>query len=75
MMLAIILTSEPWLARYFDLSGNKRHIVPVGDDFDMASPNTMNGSDDDVPVPNNIPNNRPGSLEILPVRIMVALLP
>ena len=47
---------------YFDLSGNKRHIVPVGDDFDMASPNTMNGSDDDVPVPNNIPNNRPGRL-------------
>ena len=31
----------------------------------MASPNTMNGSDDDVPVPNNIPNNRPGRLEIV----------
>jgi hypothetical protein len=47
---------------YFDLSGNKRHLVPVGDDFDMHSPNTMNGSDPDVPTPANPPNNRPNRL-------------
>ena len=32
---------------YLDLSGNKRHIVPFGDDFDMSSPYN-GGSDDNV---------------------------
>ena len=44
---------------YLDLSGNKHHIVPIGNDFTMDSP-AMNGSDTDVPIPNNLPANRPG---------------
>ena len=46
---------------YLDLSGNKHHIVPIGNDFTMDSP-AMNGSDTDVPSPNNLPANRPGRL-------------
>ena len=47
--------------QYLDLSGNKRHIAPIGNDFNMSTPN-MNGSDSNVPVPNNVENGRVGRL-------------
>ena len=56
---------------YFDLSGNKRHAIPIGDDLDMSSPDTMDGSDTDVPTPANHNKDQTDWVIALPVKIMV----
>ena len=47
---------------FLDLSGNSYHAIPMGDAFPMSSSASDPGSSNNVPSPNQPPNNRVGSL-------------
>ena len=47
---------------FLDLSGNSYHAIPMGDAFPMTSSASDPGSSNNVPSPNQPPNNRVGSL-------------